>query len=253
MTGPNLPGRFDVSSIDPEQIDDELNRCCYVVVKHPDIVAVSLAARAEYERCLQASKAHAPRERFHYSVLKNQPWRKMALGSSNGVGDPYAQNLQTIYFDMSDRNYPALGSLFKIMVEVRNRLMRLPPAFGSDPERDRFWDACRVHHYPRGGGFMVLHKDTHFPAIIDEQIGKPFYQVSVLLSRKDVDFFSGGGFVMNKNNEKIDLENEGGFGSLVIFDGRTYHSVEDVDLDQVIDFSRPDGRLAAFVSLYAVK
>jgi predicted 2-oxoglutarate/Fe(II)-dependent dioxygenase YbiX len=100
---------------------------------------------------------------------------------------------------------------------------------------------------------MVLHKDTHFPAIIDEQIGKPFYQVSVLLSRKDVDFFSGGGFVMNKNNEKIDLENEGGFGSLVIFDGRTYHSVEDVDLDQVIDFSRPDGRLAAFVSLYAVK
>jgi hypothetical protein len=28
--------------------------------------------------------------------------------------------------------------------------------------------------------------------------------------------------------------------------------VEDVDLDQVIDFSRSDGRLAAFVNLYSV-
>jgi hypothetical protein len=45
---------------------------------------------------------------------------------------------------------------------------------------------------------------------------------------------------------------EAGFGSWVIFDGWTYHGVDDVDLDLVIDFSRPDGRLAAFVNLYSV-
>ncbi len=39
---------------------------------------------------------------------------------------------------------------------------------------------------------------------------------------------------------------------MVIFDGRTYHGVQEVDLDQIIDFSKPDGRIAAFVSLYAV-
>ena len=88
--------------------------------------------------------------------------------------------------------------------------------------------------------------------MISSQIGKPFYQVSVLLSRKNVDFSTGGGFVIDNKNNKIDLETEGGFGSLVLFDGRTYHGVEDVDLDQVIDFSRPDGRLAAFVNLYSV-
>jgi hypothetical protein len=59
-------------------------------------------------------------------------------------------------------------------------------------------------------------------------------------------------YLPRKHGRSNSLENEGGFGSLVIFDGRTYHSVEDVDLDQVIDFSRPDGRLAAFVSLYSV-
>ena len=38
---------------------------------------------------------------------------------------------------------------------------------------------------------MATHQDTHFPQVIDTQIGKPFYQVCVLLSRKNVDFFSG--------------------------------------------------------------
>jgi hypothetical protein len=130
--------------------------------------------------------------------------------------------------------------------------MGVDPSFGSNPEQDRFWNACRVHHYPRGGGFMATHQDTHFPQVIGAQIGKPFYQVCVLLSRKNSDFFSGGGVVYDNEKNKIDLETEGGFGSLILFDGRTYHGVEDVDLDQVIDFSRGDGRLAAFVNLYSV-
>jgi hypothetical protein len=63
------------------------------------------------------------------------------------------------------------------MIVVRNKSMRVNASFGEQPERDRFWNACRVHHYPRGGGFMVAHKDTHFPAAIGSQIGKPLYQV----------------------------------------------------------------------------
>lgn len=240
------------SAIDPEYVDKELDRCGYLVIKDAAIAAASTAARAEYDRCLQRSKIHPPRERFHYGSLRHEPWRKLAIGSANGLGDPYAQNLQSIYFDANDANYPALGRLFKLLIAVRNRLMRVDESFGDNPDQDRFWNACRVHHYPRGGGFMVMHKDTHFPGVINAQIGKPFYQVSVLLSRKNVDFFTGGGFVINHQKEKIDLETEGGFGSLVLFDGRTYHGVDDVDLDQVIDFSRSDGRLAAFVNLYSV-
>ena len=99
---------------------------------------------------------------------------------------------------------------------------------------------------------MATHRDTYFPQVISAQIGKPFYQVCVLLSRKNNDFFTGGGVIFNSKKEKIDLETEGGFGSLILFDGQTYHGVEDVDLDQVIDFSRTDGRLAAFVNLYSV-
>lgn len=175
----------------------------------------------------------------------------MAIGSRNGIGESYAQNLQTTYFDSDDKNYPAISSLFKIMLSVRNQLMKLTENFGQKPQDDRFWNACRIHHYPRGGGFMVMHKDSHFPQVVASQMGKPYYQIQVLLSRKTVDFMNGGGFVISGRGEKVDLETEGGLGAMVIFDGRTDHGVDDIDTDEVIDFSKPDGRLAAFVNLYS--
>jgi hypothetical protein len=209
-----------------------------------------LAARLEYQSCLQAAVLHPPRQRFDYKSLTQGPWRKLAIGSTNGLGDPCAQLLQSTYFDMNDNNYPNLSALFRLIKAVRNRLMNVDPSFGDVPERDGFWNACRVHHYPRGGGFMVKHKDTSFPRLLGGQPGKPCYQIAVLLSRKNVDFFHGGGFVITPRNEKIDLEIQGGFGSIVIFDGRAEHGVDDIDLDQVLDFSKPDGRVAAFANLY---
>ena len=243
---------MDPMAIDPSHVDAELGRHGYVVIKDEKIERTAANARREYEHSLQTCELHATRERFHYSALAKGPWRKLAVGSGNGVGEPYAQNLQSIYFDANDNNYPAIRDLFGVIIGVRNRLMRVETSFGGDPERDRYWNACRVHHYPRGGGFMMAHRDTYFPQIIDEQIGKPFYQVCVLLSRKGTDFVSGGGFVVDNQKEKIDLETRGGFGALVIFDGRTHHGVDDIDLDRVIDFSKSDGRIAAFANLYAV-
>jgi hypothetical protein len=244
---------MNVTTIDPDHIDRELDARGYLIVKDSELEQSCIAAREEYERCLRASKLHPTRERFHYSELSQAPWRKLAIGSNNGVGDPYAQNLQSIYFDLNDKNYPVLGSLFKMMVVIRNKLMRVAPSFGSSPEQDLFWNACRVHHYPRGGGFMSLHRDTYFPQIMAAQIGKPYYQICALLSRKNKDFSTGGGVIVDQQKNKVDLETQGGFGSLILFDGRSYHGVEDVDLDQIIDFSRSDGRLAAFVNLYSAK
>jgi hypothetical protein len=243
---------MNIADIDPAEIDRELNANGYMIFRDPEIAHTSLQARSEYVRCLQASELHATREKFHYTAPASAPWRKLAIGSSNGLGESYAQNLQSIYFDAKDRNYPALGSLFTTMIQIRNKLMGVDLSFGSDPERERFWDACRVHHYPRGGGFMATHRDTHFPQVISAEIAKPFYQICVLLSRKNTDFFTGGGVIYDGKKQRVDLETDGGFGSLILFDGRTYHGVEDVDLDQVIDFSRTDGRLAAFVNLYSV-
>lgn len=243
---------MDPNSLDVAEVDRQLDKYGYTIVKTDAVASLCSAARSEYEQCFRTLKLHGPSERFDFHELEVAPWRKLAIGSRNGLGNPYAQNLQTTYFNPSDARTPALGKLFATMLGIRNQLMRVDRNFGSRPELDRYWDACRIHHYPRGGGFMVKHKDTHFPKVMSAQSALPYYQISALLSRKSVDFNTGGGFVVGPDNKTVDVETEGGFGALVIFDGRAFHGVDDIDLDQVIDFSRPDGRLAAFVNLYPV-
>jgi hypothetical protein len=58
--------------------------------------------------------------------------------------------------------------------------------------------------------------------------------------------------VVSRDGDEIDIETEAGFGSMLLYDGRTPHGVDDVDLDQIIDFSRPDGRMVALVNHYCV-
>src|SRR4051812_43511250 len=107
--------KMNLADIDPVRIDTELNSRGYLIIHDVEIKQISSKARAEYDRCLKTSKLHATREKFHYSALSNEPWRKLAIGSKNGLGHSYAQNLQSIYFDANDNNYPVLGSLFSLM------------------------------------------------------------------------------------------------------------------------------------------
>ena len=240
---------MNVANVDPEMVDKELNSQGYLILRDKELEIKCEAARKEYEVCLKRAELHPPSEKIDYESLSRKPWRKLSIGAKNGLGDPIAQNLQSTYFNPNDKNYPALDYLFKAMIAVRNRLMKVDRDFGENPKRDGFWNACRVHHYPRGGGFMSLHRDTYFPNKLAEK-DKPFHQILVLLSRKNVDFFTGGGVLISFMDQRIDVETEGGFGSMILYDGRTQHGVEDVDLDQIIDFSRSDGRIAALISLY---
>ncbi|MEA2413854.1 MAG: hypothetical protein QOI58_511 [Thermoanaerobaculia bacterium] len=240
---------MDLANFDPKIVDATLGSEGYLIVKDTKLEEQCDAARDEYDTCLTTLQLHAPRARFDYKQLSTEPWRKLAIGGRNGDGLAIAQNLQTTYFDANDENYPALGALFHTMIGVRNTLMAVNLDFGNDPQRDGFWNACRVHHYPRGGGFMSVHRDEYLPGKLAEK-DKPFYQMLVLLSRKNVDFHTGGGVLVSFEGRTIDMETEAGFGSMILYDGRTPHGVEDVDLDQIIDFSRPDGRMAALVNLY---
>lgn len=240
---------MNLANLELQEVDEKLNTHGYMIVRDETLEKLCVAARNEYIDCFKKATPRAPRDKFDYKTLKLHPWRKMAIGSKNGLDEVIAQNMQSIYFHEDDQNHPSLSALFHLMIKVRNKLMQVNEDFGCDPVRDGFWNACRIHHYPRGGGFMSVHRDKYFPKKLEEK-DKPFYQMLVLLSRKNVDFTSGGGVVINRHGEKVDLETEAGFGTMVLYDGKTPHGVEDVDLDQVIDFSRTDGRLVALVSVY---
>lgn len=224
----------------------------FAIYSDSNLTTLGNSARAEYLLAFHKLKIHSPREKFHYSSLDREPWRKFAISSANGVGEPYAQFLQTTYFSEADASNPALNSAFKFLISFRNQMLGLKVDFGSNPKEDGFWNACRVHHYPKGGGFMVEHRDTHFPKVLDSnQI--PFLQVMMILSTKGSDFFEGGNYIRNRNGEQIYPEDLAGIGSIVMFDGGITHGVQDVDPDEILDFSQPLGRIAAFVNLYEAR
>jgi hypothetical protein len=208
------------------------------------------AARQEWLMALQTSEMKPPRKSFSYPDLVGGPWRKLAISSTNGIGEPYAQFLQSMYFDHQRSAYPNLNRLFKFVIELRNELMDVRKDFGDDPDRDGFWNACRVHHYPSGGGFMVMHRDTFFPKALGEY---SFYQLLVPFSVKGRDFTSGGGVVVDKNGVKHNTDEIGGLGSILVYDGRTLHGVEDVDPEEIVDFNSPRGRLSIVCNPYCKK
>ena len=215
-----------------------------------NFVELCEAARADYLAAFNTTSIQPPKKPFRPSDLAAGPWRKCAIGSKNGVGEPYAQLLQTIYFDPAGAGHPSLNALFKIMIELRNQLMHVAHDFGGDPGRDGYWNACRVHHYPRGGGFMMNHCDTYFPVKLGDL---PFYQVMAPLSVKGRDFLEGGGILVTRQGERLNTDEVAGIGSLIVFDARIQHGVDDVDPREVMRFDDEGGRVAAFANLYVTQ
>jgi hypothetical protein len=237
--------------IDTHLIDREVSTSGLSIVRPArTFLELCESARADYLEAFKTTNVQPPKKAFRPSDLAAGPWRKFAIGSKNGVGESYAQLLQTVYFDSNRPSHASLNSLFKLVIQLRNRLMRVAPDFGEHPVRDGYWNACRVHHYPRGGGFMMIHRDTYFPVKLQNL---PFYQVMVPLSVKCRDFSEGGGILVTKQGERLNTDEVGGMGSIIVFDGRIQHGVEDVDPQEVIDFQNEGGRLAAFANLYVTQ
>jgi len=236
---------------DLESIRHRLKEKGYGIISDWELKDLASKAREEYLDSMAKYETSPPRQGFHYSDLVHKPHRKLAIGSRNGDGEKYPQLLQTTYFSKDHSKYENLGKIFSYLISLRNRILGMDEGFGNDPEQDGFWNACRIHHYPAGGGFMFEHRDTLFPKLLEES-GCPFLQVLVVLSTRGKDFHTGGGFVDDRDGNRIFYENENSLGNIVFFDGSIVHGVDDVDGDKVMNFSSQAGRVAGFVGSYKV-
>src|SRR5690349_2284743 len=120
---------MDLANLDVQVVDQALMTEGYFIVRDKQFEQLCVAARKEYEICFKNTKPRSPAEKFDYKMLKNEPWRKMAIGSRNGLKESISQNLQTTYFSETDQNFPFLSSLFQEMIKVRNKLMRVDEDF----------------------------------------------------------------------------------------------------------------------------
>jgi hypothetical protein len=189
---------------------------------------------------------HDPRDTD--AVRRN--FQKLQVGANSGVGTSrtLGRFLRVLYNPIFADDIYGLRDSFVTLARFRNGLYGLPRDHAVQGIADGFFTCARLHQYPRGGGFMVPHRD-HFSRVVtvDEKLG--YYQPFLLLSEKGKDYGEGGAYIDVKD-ERVLYESACEAGDVIVYDGRTMHGVADVDPLVPLELDRFSGRVAAFVSLY---
>ncbi|RYC30011.1 hypothetical protein D3273_20980 [Lichenibacterium minor] len=141
---------------------------------------------------------------------------------------------------------------FRKLIEIRNQLSGMPLDFAKQMENGNLYSACRMQHYPQGGGFMQAHQDHVAEANLVGSEQSRFIQLVLIMNEvgPGKDYEAGGAFVIDKAGRKIATEQNTAPGDVVIYDGRSVHGVDDVDPHKLLDITLKTGRIAAFTTIY---
>lgn len=207
--------------------------------------------RAAHERIARGfdpanDRKHDPRETE--AVRRN--FQKLVVGANSGMDTrrTLGRFLRILYNPIFAPDVFGLRDAFSRVARFRNRLYGLPDDFAVAGTDDGLFTCARIHQYPRGGGFMVPHRDL-FSRLVTEESEMGYFQVFFLLSEKGVDYREGGAYV-ERDDRRIPFEDSAQAGDVLVYDGRTVHGVADIDPMEPLELDRFGGRAAAFVSLF---
>lgn len=206
-----------------------------------------LRAKARLEEVFSADDDRASLGEDPQELKGN--FQKLSIGGAQGYGVYRPRCIRTIYNPIWAEDIYGMRESFRTLAQVRNAVYDLPLDFAIDGIEREMWTASRIHHYPRGGGFLISHRDTVVPVVQKKQGFDSFYQTIMVMSRKGIDFEEGGGYV-EIEGERYFFEGECQYGDIVIYDGRTVHGVADIDPHLPFRQDSIKGRLAAFATLY---
>jgi hypothetical protein len=101
-------------------------------------------------------------------------------------------------------------------------------------------DRIQISQYPTGVGELELHSDPYL-----------YQKMSIvgILSKRGVDYETGGAYILNSNKEKIDVEKDLDIGDIYLVYPTVYHGVETIDKGSEVDWSSFRGRW--FMGLYS--
>ncbi|MFM7143991.1 MAG: hypothetical protein ACKO2K_18970 [Alphaproteobacteria bacterium] len=191
-------------------------------------------------------RKHDPRDTE--AVRRN--FQKLQVGANSGMDTrrTLGRFLRILYNPIFAPDVHGLRGAFARVARFRNRLYGLPEDFAVEGTDDGLFTCARIHQYPRGGGFMVPHRDL-FSRLVTEESDMGYFQVFFLLTEKGVDYVEGGAYVEH-DGERILFEDAARAGDVLVYDGRSIHGVADIDPLEPLELDRFGGRAAAFVSLF---
>lgn len=196
---------------------------------------------------LDVSKDRATTGESPDEVRRN--FQKLSIGRACHGKVDRPRFMRVFYNPLSTEDSYGMHSAFERVVAVRNSLMGKAATFAIRSDEGGMWTAARMHQFPSGGGFMVAHRDTVLPALVQELELGAFFQPVLLVTQMGVDFQTGGGFA-EVHGEKVEYEKYCQQGDIVIYDSRTLHGVDDVDVHVPYRQDSMAGRISALVTLY---
>lgn len=144
-----------------------------------------------------------------------------------------------------------MHELGRIFAGFRNQVLGLPDSFAIDEiENDRRYSALRFQHYPKGGGFLVEHRDIVNVANNEHHKFEEFIQFLLPLTVKGEDYSTGGGFLIDKNNCEIDVDSTCPLGGVIIYSGTLSHGVREIDPNYPFLPFQSAGRIVMMASLF---
>ncbi len=176
-------------------------------------------------------------------------FQKLLVGGKTNSGNYLTRLFRTFYNPLWDEDIYGMHKIFKKMIRIRNRLAGMPDDFALEVIEDNgLWSATRIHQYPTGGGYFQGHKDYVLTDVSNTH-DTNFIQVILNMTQQADEFETGGAFI-EIDGKKINFEKEFGRGDIVVYDERTFHGVDEIDIHKNLDLDRINGRITAFVSLY---
>ncbi|MBT6718715.1 MAG: hypothetical protein HOB18_13925 [Nitrospina sp.] len=101
-------------------------------------------------------------------------------------------------------------------------------------------DRLQIAQYPSGVGELELHSDPY----LNQKIA-----ISGIMSKRGMDYKTGGAYILNSNKEKIDVEDDMDIGDIYLVYPTVFHGVETIDRGSEVDWSSFSGRW--FMGLYS--
>lgn len=146
----------------------------------------------------------------HHLILNNHP-------------DSYVESyVHKFYFYPWNQNIFDFFNVFKPIFQIKNLITNLDKDefFINNPLESDFVLRCVFHHYPLGGGYIARHADT---------VGVHQAVTAITaLSDKGVDFSSGGLYIVDKDGNKLFVDDELKMGNVLFFNPEIVHGVDDI-------------------------
>ena len=186
----------------------------------------------------------------YYKVATNFQRLCVGYGTNPSSGEIRNSRLFRILFNPTfQEDIYKMHEIFKKLIVLRNLLYDLKENFCLNEPEQGVFSCSRIHQFPKGGGFLQMHKDKDGVITSKKSNLKTFLNPLLIFDKKGEDFKTGGGIIRYKD-EIIFYEDELDPGDVAIYDGRSEHGVYNIDQEEILDLKSFNGRSSVLVTLF---